>query len=254
MSTRPVPTNLDNWPGVTDLVISYKHLLYVLWSSPGQIVSVIGVGRPGIIERLCGASRLDEPVVLEALRELHRRGLVHLDERTREVAIRRWCRFHRFDAKWARAVETARQEIESDEIKAVLNRHEGVNDLFPLKSKCASPNTNVNVNINTTTTRRPPPPEWLEAADIEIENAEKLRPVVNRGGLAKKILERYWLNGGPDAGITKQLEARRQQAERERQQREVAEMKPTELEAARQKCAKAKSAFYCGTVDQARTV
>ena len=72
MSTRPVPTNLDSWPGVTDLVGSYKHMLHVLWSSPPSLVNVVGVGRPGVIERLTGATRLDEPVVLEALRELDR--------------------------------------------------------------------------------------------------------------------------------------------------------------------------------------
>lgn len=152
MSTRPVPTNLDGWPGVTDLVVSYKHLLHVLWSSPSGLVSVIGVGRPGIIEHLTGAARQDEPVVIEALRELHRRGLVVLDEETREVAVRRWCRFHKFPGRWAVQARSAFDKIESAVIRGVLVKLEGVNAIFPEKSKAESPNSNSNSNYNTTTT------------------------------------------------------------------------------------------------------
>lgn len=146
--TRPVPTNLDGWVGVTDLVVSYKHILHVLWSAPSSLVSVIGVGRPGIIEHLTGAARQDEPVIVEALRELHRRGLVVLDEQTREVAIRRWCRFHKFKGRWAEAARIAYDKIESPVIKGVLVRHEGVNAVFPEKSKATIPNSNSNVNNN----------------------------------------------------------------------------------------------------------
>lgn len=146
--TRPVPTNLDGWVGVTDLVVPYKHILHVLWSAPSSLVSIIGVGRPGVIEHLTGATRNDEPVVLEALRELHRRGLVVLDEETREVAVRRWCRFHKFPGRWAIAAHSAFQKIESTVIKGVLVRHEGVNAIFPEKSKVESPNSNVNSNVN----------------------------------------------------------------------------------------------------------
>ncbi len=137
--TRPVPTNLDNWPGVTDLVISYKHLLHVLWSSPGDVVSVIGVGRPGVIERLTGASRLDEPVVLEALRELDRRSLVAMDEQTREIGIRGWVRFHKFGGRWAKAAGDAYDQIQSPKIKGIWAAHEGVKALFPVKSKRSPP-------------------------------------------------------------------------------------------------------------------
>ncbi len=146
--TRPVPTNLDTQVGVTDLNIIYKHLLHVLWSSPSNLVSVIGVGQAGTIEHLTGASRSDEPVVLEALRELHRRGLVVLDEQTREVAIRRWCKYHKFPGRWAAQAKIAYDRIESAAIKSVLVRHEGVNAIFPEKSKAADPNSNNNSNCN----------------------------------------------------------------------------------------------------------
>lgn len=146
--TRPVPTNLDGWPGVTDLVVPYKHILHVLWSAPSSLVSVIGVGRPGIIEHLTSAARQDEPVTLEALRELHRRGLVVLDEQTREVAIRRWCRVHKFAGRWAAQAKIAFDRVESASIKSVLVRHEGVNAIFPEKSKAADPNSNSNCNCN----------------------------------------------------------------------------------------------------------
>lgn len=147
--TRPVPTNLDGWPGVTDLVVPYKHLLHVLWSAPSSLVSVIGVGRPGIIEHLTSAARQDEPVTLEALRELHRRGLVVLDEQTREVAIRRWCRIHKFAGRWAAQAKIAFDRVESAAIKSVLVRHEGVNAIFPEKSKATDPNSNSNSNSNS---------------------------------------------------------------------------------------------------------
>lgn len=137
--TRPVPTNLDSWPGVTDLVIEYKHILYVLWSSPPHLVSVVGVGQAGIIERLCGCTRLDEPVVVEALRELDRRGLVSLDEQTREVGIRRWCAFHKFAGRWAAAAADAYEEIASPKIKGIWAKDEGVKALFPAKSNNSSP-------------------------------------------------------------------------------------------------------------------
>ena len=148
MSTRPVPTNLDGWPGVTDLNIAYKHLLHVLWSAPSSLVSVIGVGRPGIIEHLTGAARTDEPVVLDSLREFQRRGLVVLDETTREVAIRRWLKFHKFNGRWAAQAKIAFDHIESATIKSVLVRHEGVNEIFPEKSKTPPPNSNSNSNSN----------------------------------------------------------------------------------------------------------
>lgn len=139
MSTRPVPTNLDSWPGVTDLVGSYKHILHVLWSSPPSLVNVVGVGRPGVIERLTGATRLDEPVVLEALRELDRRGLVALDEGTREVGIRRWCAYHKFVGRWAKEALRAYGQIESAKIKGIWVAQEGVKALFPAKSNNSSP-------------------------------------------------------------------------------------------------------------------
>ena len=82
------------------------------------------------------------------VRELHRRGLVVLDEDTREVAIRRWCRFHKFPGRWAGAAYSAFQKIESSVIKGVLVRHEGVNSIFPEKSKVSPPNSNVNGNVN----------------------------------------------------------------------------------------------------------
>ncbi len=146
MSTRPVPTNLDSWPGVTDLVVSYKHILHVLWSSPSSLVNVIGVGGPGIIERLTGATRLDEPVILEALRELDRRRLVVLDEDTREVAIRRWCAFHKFKGRWASAAAQAFGMVASAKIKGVLVKDEGVKGVFPEKSMQSSANSNCNNN------------------------------------------------------------------------------------------------------------
>ncbi|NOT19713.1 MAG: hypothetical protein HOP24_05495 [Sideroxydans sp.] len=150
--TRPVPTNLDSWPGVIDLVVTYKHLLHVLWSSPTGVMSIIGVGRAGIIEHLTGATRLDEPVVLEALRELQRRGLVVVDEATREVAVRRWCRFHTFGGRWDAQARSAYGKIESAVIKSVLAKNEGVNSLFLFKSDTSSANAAATATSTVTST------------------------------------------------------------------------------------------------------
>lgn len=146
--TRPTPTNLDFWPGVADLVNDYKHILHVLWSSPPHVVDVLGVGRPGVVERLCGATRLDEQVVVEVLRELDRRRLVVLDEKTREVAIRRWVAFHKFKGRWAKAAQDAYNKITSPKIKAILVKEEGVKSIFPIKSKDSSANSNINISTS----------------------------------------------------------------------------------------------------------
>lgn len=161
MSTRPVPTNLSGWPGVTDLLPSQKLILFLLWSAPGDLVSVCGVGKPGIIERVTSGARLDEPVVIEALYELDRRGLIVFDIETREVGIRKWVRFHKFTSeKWRVAAEKSYNSILSTRIKSVLVQQEGLKDVFPAKSKAPGPNTNTNCNYNTTTTTTsgPPPP------------------------------------------------------------------------------------------------
>lgn len=182
-NTRPVPTNLDTQVGVNDLNVIYKHLLHVLWSSPSSLVSVIGVGQAGIIEHLTSASRSDEPVVLEALRELHRRGLVVLDEQTREVAIRRWCKFHKFPGRWAAQAKIAYERIESPVIKGVLVRYEGVNAIFPEKSKAPDPNSNNNSNCNKEAaapraTRGP-----TDAAAASIIEAKRRHPLRTQTGI-----------------------------------------------------------------------
>lgn len=185
--TRPVPTNLDSWPGVADLVNDYKHMLHVLWSSPSDLVGVVGVGKPGIIERLCSATNYKEPVILEALREFERRRLVVLDEDTREVAIRGWVRYHKFAGRWAQAAQQAYNKIVSAKIKAVLVKDEGVKSIFPEKSKCQSPNTNHNSNINPTPlTPRPQagdadPPGGGSEEGEEDRESEKDNPQAGQG-------------------------------------------------------------------------
>lgn len=166
--TRPVPTALASWPGVSDLLPDVKLLLFLLWSSPSSLVSTIGVGGPGTIERLTSSSRLDEPVILDALRELERRGLVALDENSREVGIRRWCRFHKFSGRWAAVARRDFEQIASLKIKGIWAKEERVRELFPPeltppateppaggvppdfpeKSTATAPNCNCNNNSN----------------------------------------------------------------------------------------------------------
>jgi len=178
--TRPVPTSLANWAGVSDLLPDFKLLLFLLWSSPSPLVSVIGVGGPGTIERLTSSTRFDEPVVLEALRELDRRGLVVLDEETREVAIRRWVKFHNFTGRWAKVAEESFGQVQSAKIKSVLVQQEGLKAIFPTKSTPQTPNSNSNSNSN----KEIPPERGGGAAPPP--NAREARASRERGALKPK--------------------------------------------------------------------
>lgn len=192
MSTRPVPCNLDGWPGVTDLVVDYKFLLHVLWSSPSSLVSVIGVGGPGTIERLISAARTDETVVLEALREFERRGLVVIDEKTREVCIRGWLRFHNLEGRWRIAARKAYENVVSNKIKGVLVAHEGVKAFFPEKSTVITANTTQhNTTLTTTTTTTTTTPEVVGFSDVvcggDFENLV-FEPALEKIGKADLII------------------------------------------------------------------
>lgn len=50
MSTRPVPTNLDSWRGVTDLPVEHRHILASFENRVGNGISEIevqGRAQPG---------------------------------------------------------------------------------------------------------------------------------------------------------------------------------------------------------------
>lgn len=162
--TRPVPTNLDSWPGATGLDNDHKLILHVLWSSPPHVVDLIGVGRPGVIEHLCSAVRFVEPAVIDALKRLEKSHLIMLDEVTREVAVRRWCRFHTFNGVWGAKAKEAYERIASQKIKAVLMKEEHVSDIFPKekpknqnKSNHQTPNTTPKSNTKLTSPPQPTP-------------------------------------------------------------------------------------------------
>ncbi|MDO9242754.1 MAG: hypothetical protein Q7U32_02985 [Rhodocyclaceae bacterium] len=92
------------------------------------------------------------------------------------------------------------------------NSHPG-GPKFPLLYTETTPET----TSETTTTSAKLPELWLEAVEVEIENEEKRRPVLSPDGFRKKVLERYWLEGGPGPGVLKQLGARKRAQERRAQ-------------------------------------
>lgn len=54
-----------------------------------------------------------------------------------------------------------------------------------------------------------PPQEWIEAANYEISIEQQARPIRNRGGLLKSIIDRYRANGGPDDVVIGVLKAKK---------------------------------------------
>lgn len=54
-----------------------------------------------------------------------------------------------------------------------------------------------------------PPQAWIEAANYEISIEQKTRPIRNRGGLFKSIIDRYCINDGPDDHIIAAINAQK---------------------------------------------
>lgn len=49
------------------------------------------------------------------------------------------------------------------------------------------------------------PKHWIDAANFEINIEAQARPIKNRGGLFRSIINRYWATGGPDETIIQGL-------------------------------------------------
>lgn len=237
--TRPVPTNLASWPGVSDLVLDYKLLLFLLWSANSKTISSIGVGGPGVIEHLMSSTTLGESVVLDALREFDRRRLIVLDEETREVGIRRWLRVHKFSGRWASAAEAAFAKVESAKIRGVWVKDERVREIFPPKRKpdqddsqpaapegessdCAeNPSGGVNALFPTKTT--PPAPNSNSNSNsnedlLHARAAGGAQPAACGGAMREKNDEEGWTTeqnpasraGGPSAPPVGNVQKRKQ--------------------------------------------
>jgi hypothetical protein len=155
---------------------------------------------------------------------LDKAGHVLYDTTTGEVWPRRWFSFHKFATAPARsALNAGMRRIQSSLILAAVSEaaaHAGVSvDNFKVNVRKQRGNlpTPTSTPTTTTTTSAKLPELWLEAVEVEIANEEKRRPVLSPDGFRKKVLERYWLEGGPGPGVLKQLEARKRAQERRAQ-------------------------------------
>ncbi len=75
----------------------------------------------------------------------------------------------------------------------------------------------------------PMPPIWIKAATYEVRIEELARPIRNRSALLNAIINRYRLNGGPDAIVLAALK-KRESAEEEQKARDLAAREFSKIE------------------------
>ena len=219
--SRPHPRFLWTEQRVQSLPLSLKRLLEYVWTGPDVNGAGVTVFEPGVWQSRIGEIAL---AIETGLEMLDKAGHVLYDTTTGEVWPRRWFSFHKFATAPARsALNAGMRRIQSSLILAAVSEaaaHAGVSvDNFKVNVRKQRGNlpTPTSTPTTTTTTSAKLPELWLEAVEVEIANEEKRRPVLSPDGFRKKVLERYWLEGGPGPGVLKQLEARKRAQERRAQ-------------------------------------
>ena len=112
-----MPCNLMSWPEVRDLLPDQKLIVYHLWatspSSAGCWLFDLAAGQ--------AALSIARDALRDALREFERRGLLLLDEKTGEIYIKKWFRWHTFDtAPRKRVLESDVARIESESLLIII--------------------------------------------------------------------------------------------------------------------------------------
>lgn len=132
--SRPVPCNLYSWPRVLGLLPDQKLLVVYLWTN--RFTSAAGCYQIPISMAAVELG-LNENSLAEALRDFQRRELILFDEKTNEIFVLDWFRFHKFATNSQnQQLKMAVSKIESESLKnAVL-----------LKIKVLPPNMNLNFN------------------------------------------------------------------------------------------------------------
>lgn len=113
-----VPTNLINWPRVAPLLPEQKLILLVLWAS--HSLSCAGAGLVPL-RPFASSLGLSPEATQTGLDSLANLGLIVIDDRTGEIFIRDWFRFHKFPTgKSYSMLLAAVEKIESQQLKNLV--------------------------------------------------------------------------------------------------------------------------------------
>ncbi len=138
--SRLVPTNLLSWPRIKDLLPDQKLIAYYLWAS--RFSNSCGCYEIPF-ELSAVEMGLSELALVEAIRELERRGLVMFDHATGEVFVLDWYRFHKFSSGAQQSqLRQSLAKIQSDRLKKIVIHK--INELHP------------NLTLVLTVTKPPP--------------------------------------------------------------------------------------------------
>lgn len=155
------PTNLLDWPRCKGLLPDQRLILLWLWACP--YLSCAGAGLVPLAP--AGATLgLDQDALAGGLKSLQAAGLVELDEKTGEIFIKDWFRFHKFSGPVAaKSLDAALKKIESGRVlKAVLDAkakviHSQKDNLPKKQSNPIKSTTYLPTPTSTSTSTLPPP-------------------------------------------------------------------------------------------------
>lgn len=156
-----IPTNLMSWPRVENLLPDQKLIVYALWANRFQ--------------NCCGCFQLPlsmfsvsvsikERAVEDALQEFKRRELVDMDDKTGEIYVLDWLRFHTFRTGKSLAIYWKQVDrVQSERLREVIHSKSALFNLTREKSDSYSPNNNTNyINNNTNINKARPGESWDE--------------------------------------------------------------------------------------------
>jgi len=114
-----IPTNLLDWPRISNLLPDLKLLMMALWAS--KDISCVGAGFLPIAPFAATVS-LKQEALADGLRILQEAGLILLDAETGEVFICDWYRFHTFNSKQSeKYFRLALAKVRSDHIRKAIS-------------------------------------------------------------------------------------------------------------------------------------
>ncbi len=166
--SRPVPCNLLSWPRVLGLLPDQKLIIFYLWAN--RFTAACGCYQFPI-SMAAHELGLSEGAFEEALRDFVSRELILLDQKTSEILVLDWFRFHKFSSSMQiRQLDFAIKKIESESLKnAVLQ-----------KIKALHVNKNGNINSNKSFSKKIQEVGQTEMRDIKPARPEQLSKVFEK--------------------------------------------------------------------------
>ena len=151
-----IPTNLMSWPRVENLLPDQKLIIYALWANRFQ--NCCGCFQLPIAMFSVSVS-IKERAVEDALQEFKRRELVDIDDKTGELYVLDWLRFHTFKTPRSLGIYWRQVDrVQSEKLRKVIHRKSAMFNLNPDKTVTYTPNNNsnnINNNINNIGGARP---------------------------------------------------------------------------------------------------